>query len=393
MSATVLVTGATGFIGARLAAGLASSAREVRCLVRDRGGTRARQLERDGFDLHEGDVLRPETLRGAGHGVDVAYYLIHSMGRGGPKDFAASERAAATAFARMARAEGIERIIYLGGLGDRPQSQHLRSRHETALALREHGPALTYFRAGMVVGPQSESYRTLRYLVQRLPAMIAPAWLENPTQPIAIDDTLSYLIEALTVEASTGREIQIGGPNVLTYGEMLDRMAEVLGIRRRPRIPVPLITPWLSSLWIGLVTPVDAGVARPLIEGLAAPTIVTDPSGMAPFDIKPISFDQALRHAVAEDPSSRPRESPRASLRLASRRHRDHPLVAHPRRTGRFVRAPLPRCNESPHSCPAPLSRCESSSQHFPPESASPDHLAPRRRTEPARPGRDRANT
>ena len=137
----MLVTGATGFIGARLAARLASSAREVRCLVRDRGGTRARELERAGFDLHEGDVLRPETLRGAGHGVDVAYYLIHSMGRGGPKDFAASERAAATAFARMARAEGIERIIYLGGLGDRPQSQHLRSRHETALALREHGPA------------------------------------------------------------------------------------------------------------------------------------------------------------------------------------------------------------------------------------------------------------
>ena len=141
-------------------------------------------------------MLRPETLRGAGHAIDVAYYLIHSMGRGGPKDFAASERAAATAFARMARAEGIERIIYLGGLGDRPQSQHLRSRHETALALREDGPPLTYFRAGMVVGPQSESYRTLRYLVQRLPAMIAPAWLKNATQPIAIDDTLSYLVEA-----------------------------------------------------------------------------------------------------------------------------------------------------------------------------------------------------
>ena len=227
-------------------------------MVRDRGGRLARDLEREGFDLHEGDVLRPETLRGAGHGVDVAYYLIHSMGRGGPRDFAAGDRAAATSFARMARAEGIERVIYLGGLGDRPQSQHLRSRHETALALREHGPALSYFRAGMVVGPQSESYRTLRYLVQRLPAMIAPAWLKNATQAIAIDDTLGYLVEALTVEESVGREIQIGGADVVTYGEMLDRMAEVLGIRHRPRIPVPLITPWLSSLWIGLVTPVDA---------------------------------------------------------------------------------------------------------------------------------------
>ena len=302
MSARVLVTGATGFIGGRLAATLAGLGWEVRCLIRDRSGARARALERDGFDLHEGDVLRPETLQGAGHGVDAAYYLIHSMGRGSPRDFAASERAAATAFARMARAEGIERVIYLGGLGDRPQSEHLRSRHETALTLRDSGPPLTYFRAGMVVGPQSESYRTLRYLVQRLPAMIAPAWLKNLTQPIAIDDTLSYLAQALTVNESAGREIQIGGPDVLTYGEMLDRMADVLGLRRRPRIPVPLITPWLSSLWIGLVTPVDAGVARPLIEGLSLSTVVTDPSGMELFDIEPINFDEALRRAVADDP-------------------------------------------------------------------------------------------
>ncbi len=302
MSGRVLVTGATGFIGGRLAAQLAGSGWEVRCLVRDRHGSRARDLERRGFDLHEGDVLRPETLRGAGHSVDVAYYLIHSMGRGGQKNFAASDRAAATAFARAARAERIGRVIYLGGLGDQPHSEHLRSRHETALALHHNGPPLTYFRAGMVVGPQSESYRTLRYLVQRLPAMIAPAWLQNPTQPIAIDDTLSYLTQALTVQASAGREIQIGGPDVLAYAEMLDRMADVLHIAHRPRIPVPLITPWLSSLWIGLVTPVDAGVARPLIEGLAVPTVVTDPSGMGLFDICPVDFDEALRRAVAEDP-------------------------------------------------------------------------------------------
>jgi len=302
MSGSVLVTGATGFIGSRLSARLANGRFQVRCLVRDRGGARARELDRAGFDLHEGDVLRPDTLRGAGRGIDVAYYLVHSMGRGGPTDFAASERAAARAFARMARAEGIERVIYLGGLGDRPHSQHLRSRHETALALRQDGPPLTYFRAGMVVGPQSESYRTLRYLVQRLPAMIAPAWLQNPTQPIAIDDTLSYLTDALTVEESSGKEIQIGGPEVLAYAEMLDRMADALGIPHRPRLPVPLITPWLSSLWIGLVTPVDARVARPLIEGLAAPTVVTDHSGMDLFEIEPVGFDEALRHAVAQDP-------------------------------------------------------------------------------------------
>jgi uncharacterized protein YbjT (DUF2867 family) len=201
----------------------------------------------------------------------------------------------------MARAEGIERVIFLGGLGDRPHSEHLRSRHETALLLRRYGPPLTYFRAGMVVGPQSESYRTMRYLIQRLPAMIAPAWLQNPTQPVAVADTLRYLAGALEVDESVDRDIQIGGPDVLTYAEMLDRMAEVLGLPHRPRIPVPLITPWLSSLWIGLFTPVDVGVARPLIEGLAVPTVVSDPSGMQLFNVEPMGFDEALRRAVADD--------------------------------------------------------------------------------------------
>jgi uncharacterized protein YbjT (DUF2867 family) len=281
-------------------------------MVRNRQSPRARALEAKGFGLHEGDVLAPHTLKGAGQDVDVAYYLIHSMGRGGHGDFVDREREAAAEFARMARREGIKRVVYLGGLGDKPDSKHLRSRHETALTLRAEGPPLTYFRASMVVGPQSESYRTLRYLVQRLPAMIAPAWLNNQTQPISIEDTLAYLTEALSVETSAGREIQIGGPDVLTYGDMLDAMATVLNIRPRPRIPVPLITPWLSSLWIGLVTPVDAGVARPLIEGLAVPTVVSDPGGMQRFNVVPVDFMTALRRAVAEDPElSRRRRDPR----------------------------------------------------------------------------------
>jgi uncharacterized protein YbjT (DUF2867 family) len=302
VSARVLVTGATGFIGGRLAERLSAAGSKVRCMVRNRRSPSAQALEAKGFGLHEGDVLAPHTLTGAGQDVDVAYYLIHSMGRGARGDLVARERGAAAAFARMARREGIKRVVYLGGLGDEPHSKHLRARHETALTLQAEGPPLTYFRASMVVGPQSESYRTLRYLVQRLPAMIAPAWLKNKTQPIAIEDTLAYLTEALSIDASADREIQIGGPDVLTYGDMLDAMATVLNIRPRPRVPVPLITPWLSSLWIGLVTPVDAGVARPLIEGLAVPTVVSDPGGMELFNLAPVDFVTALRRAVAEDP-------------------------------------------------------------------------------------------
>ena len=203
----------------------------------------------------------------------------------------------------MARNEGIGRVIYLGGLGDRPESKHLRSRHQTALALAEHGPPLTYFRAGMVVGAQSESYRTLRFLVERLPAMIAPAWLRNATQPIGIDDTLAYLALAPSIPDSNGREVQIGGLDVVSYGEMLDRMAVALGLRPRPRIPVPLITPWLSSHWIGLVTPVDAGVARPLVEGLAVPTVVDDPSARR-SSMWPRSV--STRRCAARSPRTRP---------------------------------------------------------------------------------------
>jgi uncharacterized protein YbjT (DUF2867 family) len=221
------------------------------------------------------------------------------MGGGG--GFAEREQAGAVNFARMAKEEGVERVIYLGGLGDESASEHLRSRHRTALALAEEGPPLTYFRAAMVVGAGSESYRTLRYLVGRLPLMIAPGWLRTDTQPIGIDAVVEYLRQAPAVAASRGREVQIGGPDVLSYEEMLDRMAIAMGVSPRRKVPVPLITPWLSSLWLGLVTPVDTNVARPLVEGLTTRTVVTDPSGAEAFAVVPESFDEALRRAFAEE--------------------------------------------------------------------------------------------
>jgi uncharacterized protein YbjT (DUF2867 family) len=301
---TALVTGATGFIGGKLASGLAEDGWHVRALVRD--PDRAKDLADRGIELFQADVLDADSLDAAGRGAEVAYYLVHSMGRGGDGDFQAREQRSAENFAQMAKREGVGRVVYLGGLGDEPRSKHLRSRAKTAEILREEGPPLTYFRAAMVVGAGSESYRTLRYLVQRLPAMIAPAWLKTPTQPIAEEDVIDYLRTAPDVPESEGREVQIGGPDVLSYGDMLDRMAYALKTTPRPRVPVPLLTPWLSSLWIGLVTPVDAGVARPLVEGLSTPTTVSDRSGAQPFDVDPTPFSEALQRALAEDPEVQP---------------------------------------------------------------------------------------
>jgi uncharacterized protein YbjT (DUF2867 family) len=294
-----LVTGATGFIGGRLARALVESGAEVRCLVRN--AARAEHLRTAGCEVVEGDVMDASSLEGVGRDAEVAYYLIHAMSGG--EGFQAREQDGAVNFARMASHEGIERVMYLGGLGDESVSKHLLSRHETALTLSRHGPPLTYFRAAMVVGAESESYRTLRYLVERLPVMIAPAWLRTQTQPIGIDDVIEYLRRAPAVPESSGREIQIGGPDVLSYGDMLGRMA--VAMKRRPRlmVPVPLITPWLSSLWIGLVTPVDTNVARPLVEGLKTATVVTDPSGAESFALTPVPFDEALRRALAEESS------------------------------------------------------------------------------------------
>ena len=292
-----LIAGATGYLGSLLADELVGRGRDVRCMARTPADAEMRFAGR--CELVEGDVLEPDTLAAALEGVELAYYLVHSMGRGSGGDFAERDRRGARNFAAAAREAGVGRIVYLGGLGGEG-SEHLESRHETAQLLAAGGVPLTYFRAAIAIGSGSESLLTIAYLVKRLPAMITPRWTETRTQPIAAGDVVSYLAAAPDVEASAGREIQIGGPEVTSYGGLLDLAADAIGVRRRPRVGVPLLTPALSAQWIGLVTPVDAGVARPLVEGLATETIVTDTSGMELFDVPATPLAEAMAVAAPE---------------------------------------------------------------------------------------------
>jgi uncharacterized protein YbjT (DUF2867 family) len=295
---SVLVAGATGYIGRLLSLELARAGEAPRVMARSPG--KARDLAAAGCEVVPGDVLRRETLAGPMEGVACAYYLVHSMGRGGDGDFAQRDREGAENFAAAAAEEGVEEIVYLGGLSD-GGSKHLQSRHATAGYLASTGVPVTYFRAAAVIGAGSESFRTIYYLVRRLPVMVTPRWTGTRTQPIAIGDVISYLVQVPGTERARGREIQIGGPDVTTYGGMMDALAVAMGRRPPVKIGVPALTPRLSSLWIGLVTPVDAGVAKPLIEGLTVETIVTDPTGMALFGVEPLPMAEAMRAALAED--------------------------------------------------------------------------------------------
>jgi uncharacterized protein YbjT (DUF2867 family) len=294
---TVLVTGATGFVGSHLVADLLEHGYDVRALTRDREAGEAQLDSR--IDVVEGDVLDPDSLAGVFEGVDVAYYLIHSLGTG--KAFEERDTTAADNFAAAASEAGVERVIYLGGLGETGEdlSAHLRSRRDVEERLGQGTYDLTTFRAAIIVGAGSASFEMVRQLVSRLPVMITPKWVRTPSQPIAIRDVVEYLRRAIDVPESAGETVEIGGPEVLSYQEMMERMAQATG-RHLTVIPVPVLTPTLSVYWIDLMTDTPKHISHPLIEGLENPVVVTDDRATELFDVDLTPFDAAIERALAE---------------------------------------------------------------------------------------------
>ena len=286
----ILLTGATGYVGGRLLPLLLDEGHEVRCLVRS--------PERADLDpraeVVKGDLLDPQGLEEAMQGIEVAYYLVHSMGAGAD-DFAERDRRAARAFGEAAKDA---RVIYLGGLegANGHVSEHLRSREEVAQSLAEHARVLVHVRAAMVVGDGSASFQMLKGLVSKLPLMVTPRWIETRSQPVAIDDVVGTLAALATHDDPPG-EVQLGGADVLTYREMMDRLARALGRRGPLIVKTPVLSPRLSSYWVALVTPVELGLVKPLVEGLTSEMVVREPPPPGLND-RPLSFDEAVRAAI-----------------------------------------------------------------------------------------------
>jgi uncharacterized protein YbjT (DUF2867 family) len=291
----VLLTGASGYVGGRLLTRLDSSRYRVRCLAR-RPEVMRERVGRE-VEVVAGDVLDRPTLDAALRGVETAFYLVHSMGASG--SFEESDRQGALNFGSAAREAGVSRIVYLGGLGSDEEklSPHLKSRHEVGRILRESGVPLLELRASVVIGSGSLSFEMIRALVERLPIMITPRWVNVTSQPIAIDDLLDYLVAALEHPGSESRTYEIGGTDQVTYADIMREYARQRGLRRR-MIPVPLLTPYLSSLWLGLVTPLYARVGRKLIESIVHPTVVRDDAALSTFDVKPMGMQAAVRRAL-----------------------------------------------------------------------------------------------
>jgi uncharacterized protein YbjT (DUF2867 family) len=290
----ILIVGASGYIGGRLVSLLQARGHELVLLSRDARPLAARFPE---ARVVAADLLDAATLPPALEGIEVAYYLAHSMGAG-EHGFAERDRQAARTFAQAAKHAGVRRIIYLGGLGDDSAdlSHHLASRHETGAELAAHGVPVTEFRAAVIIGSGSASFEILRHLTERLPVMITPRWVATRCQPIGIRDVLDYLAAALDHLEITGL-VEIGGPDVLSYGDMMRTYARLRGLRRL-MIPVPVLTPRLSSYWVNLVSPVPANIARPLIEGLRNEVVVRDPGPATRFGLQPLPYVEALQRAI-----------------------------------------------------------------------------------------------
>jgi len=275
---TIFVTGATGYIGGRLVPRLLDAGYRVRCLARSERKLEARPWSRTpAVEIVEGDLSDSDALAAQMSGCEAAYYLVHSMMVAG-QDYAAQDRALAEVFAAAAARAGVRHIIYLGGLGESGAdlSEHLASRREVEAALASKGTPVTVLRAAMIIGSGSASFEILRYLVERLPVMITPRWVQTECQPIAVSNVLHYLVPCLEVAETEGATLDIGGSDTLWYRELMNIMAESRGLRKRLVIPVPVLTPRLSSLWIHLVTPLSAGIATPLAEGLRNRVVCRD---------------------------------------------------------------------------------------------------------------------
>ncbi len=294
---SILLTGATGYVGGLFLPLLESRGHRVRCLARRLD--RLRQRARPTTEIVEGDVRDPASLSAAMTGIDVAVYLVHSMGSAG--SFEQADREAARRFGAAAAAAGVRRIVYLGGLGDGRDdlSPHLRSRRETGEMLRESGVPVIELRASIVIGAGSLSFEMVRALVERLPVMICPKWVSVKAQPIAVDDVLAYLAAAAEDEAAESVVCEIGGPDVVSYGDIMREYARQRGLKRL-LIPVPLLTPRLSSLWLRLVTPLYASVGRWLIDGMRNRTVVMDAEPARRYGLKPRGLAQAVTEATRQ---------------------------------------------------------------------------------------------